>query len=129
MDLVSAISGLLLLTPPAVIAAFWWLSVRPGGRRANGLPDGEAVIMARLGGVACAMLPIVQMFAGLIRYRTGALGLYLWYVVPGFGLLLAVIALSAFLAYARGYERTVSSAMVLLSVCTLLLLTVTGITA
>ncbi len=129
MDLVSLISGLLLLAPPAVIAAFWWLSVRPGGRRHNGLPDTEAMIMARLGGVTCALLPIIQLFAGLIRYRTGMLGQYLWYIVPGFGLLLALVALPAFLSHAHGYERPVSSAMVLLSVCTLLLLTLMGTAA
>ena len=125
MDLISVISGLLLAAPPLVIAGFWWSSVRPGGRT-QGLPDGEVVIMARLGGFVCALLPVLQLFTGLIRYRTGALGHYLWYAVPGFGLLLALVAVAAFLSHARGYERPVSCAMILLSVCTLLLLTLTG---
>ena len=127
MDFVYVILGFIFLAPPAVLAAFWWLSVRPGGRRAKGLPDTDAVIMARLGGLVCTMLPIVQLFSRLILYRTGALGHYLWFVVPGGGLLLALVVVAGLLSYARGYERPVSSAMVLLSVSTLLLLTWIGI--
>ena len=126
MDMVSLISGLLLMIPPIVIGTFWWISARPGARRGNGLPDGESIVLARAGGVACALLPVFQIFAGVLRYRTGALGRYVWYAVPGLGLLLALFVIAAFLSYARGSERRVSSAMVLLSVCTLLLLTLLG---
>ncbi len=126
MDLTSTIFGFLLLVPPLIIGGFWWMSVRPGGRHANALPDGEATILTRAGGLICTVLPLFQMFAWIIRYRTGALGRYLWYVVPAFGLLFAILVVAAFLSYTRGYERRVASLMVLLSVCTLLLMTLVG---
>ena len=51
----------------------------------------------------------------------GDLGLYLWFLLPGLGVLLALVVLSGLLAHARGYERPVSSGMLLLSVGMLLL--------
>ena len=129
MFLIGTLVTVLLLAPPVVIGAFWWTSMRPARRRAKRLPDSAAIIFVRLGCVVCAMLPIVQIFEGIVRYRLGEMGSYLWFVVPGMGLLLALFALSGLLAYARGYERTVSSGMLLLSVGMLLLLTFLGTSA
>ncbi len=114
---------ILLLAPPVVIAAFWRLSLERRKHGLAGLPDAEALILARVGGIFSAVLPVLQLGASIIRYKTGEPGLYLWYLLPGFGVLLAAGALAAFLAHARGRERAVSSSMVLLSVCMLLLIT------
>lgn len=124
--MITIILTALLLAPPVVIAAFWRLSVRRARQTPVELPDGAAIVMARLGAVACAILPIAQLFAGIFRYRTGEIGLYLWFLIPGFGVLLALFVLPAFLAYGRGYERTVSTGMLLLSTGMLLLLTYVG---
>lgn len=126
MDLLSILLTLLLVAPPIVIAAFWRASRHRVIRRRGELPDAEALILARVGGVLCALLPLLQMGASLIRYKTGEPGLYLWYLLPGFSVLLAVAVLAGFLAHARGTERKVSSSMVLLSVCMVLLITFTG---
>ena len=66
------------------------------------------------------------MLASLERWRTGEAGLYLWYFVAGFGVVLAVFALAALLSYARGRERGVSSGMVVLATSMLLLITFLG---
>ena len=127
MNFLSILATVLLLAPPLVIAGFWRASVRHRlPLRPGHLPDSEAIVMARVGGILCALLPIVQMVASLIRHRTGEPGMYLWFLVPFLGVVLALFALSLLLAHARGYERTVSSSMVLVSVCTLLLLTLLG---
>ncbi len=128
MTMLSILATVLLLAPPAVIAGFWRASVRRRSRLKPGqLPDSEAVVLARVGGILCSVLPPVQMLASFIRYRTGEPGMYLWFLLPCFGLLIALFALAALLSYARGYERAVSSGMVLLSVCTLLLVTLLGV--
>ena len=123
--MLTLIFTLLLLVPPVVIAAFWRSSVlrRRRHRGQGGLPDPEIVVLARLEGIACALLPIVQLLAGVIRYKTGEIGTFLWFVLPGFGVLLAFAALATFLDSARGYERLVSPGMVLVSTSMLLLLT------
>lgn len=112
-----------LLAPALVIAAFWRASVRGRALQPGKLPDAEALILARVGGVLCGLLPILQLLASILRYKTGEPGLYLWYLVPTCGITLAVLALAGFLAHARGTERKVSSGMVLLAVSTLLLIT------
>ncbi len=126
MDLTAILLTLLLVAPPIVIGAFWRAARHRVVRQPGELPDAEALILARVGGILCALLPVLQMGASLIRYKTGEPGLYLWYLLPGFGVLLAAVALAAFLAHASGKERPVSSGMVLLSVCMLLLITFTG---
>ena len=124
--LMDAVLTVLLLAPPVVIAVLWRLSVRPANRRPGHLPDSATIVLARLGAVVCAALPVAQLIASIFRYRTGEMGLYLWFLVPGFGVLLAMIVLPAFLSHARGYERTVSPGMLLLSTGMLMLLTFVG---
>ena len=119
--LMAVIVTVLLLGPPIVIAAFWRASLRRASHRHGQLPDGEAIVFVRLGAVLCAALPIVQLCVWIIRYHMGDLGIYLWFILPGIGVLLALFVLSGLLAYARGYERPVSSGMLLLSVGMLLL--------
>lgn len=127
MTVFSILLTLLLLAPSVAIAAFW-RTARQRQIRVGGLPDVEALILARVGGILCGVLPGVQLLASLVRYKTGDAGTYLWYLVPIGGTALAVLALTGFLSYARSRERMVSSTMVLLSVSLLLLLTfVTGI--
>lgn len=123
MTFSSILLTLLLLAPPIVIACFWRVSLERHKHGMAGLPDAEALILARVGGVLCAVLAPLQLLAGVVRYRTGEAGLYLWYLVAGAGLLLAVMALAAFLTHARGWERKVSAGMVLLSLSMLLLIT------
>ena len=119
--LMATVLTVLLLAPPVVIAAFWRASVRRTSRRRGELPDSETIVFVRLGGVLCAALPIVELGVCIVRYRMGDLGLYLWFLLPGVGVLLALFVLSGLLAHARGYERPVSSGMLLLSVGMLLL--------
>ena len=85
MDLLSILLSLLLLAPPIVIAAFWWAARQRVDRRRGELPDAEALILARVGGIVCALLPVLQMGVSLVRYKTGEAGLYLWYLLPLFG--------------------------------------------
>lgn len=119
--LMAAILTALLLAPPVVIAAFWRASLRRPNRKMGELPDGATIVFVRLGAVFCAVLPIAQLIAWIVRYRMGELGIYLWFLLPGIGVLLALFVLSGLLAHARGYERPVSSGMLLLSVGMLLL--------
>ncbi len=119
--LMAAIVTVLLLAPPVVIAAFWRASVHRSHSRRGDLPDSATIVFVRLGAVLCAALPIVQLCVWIVRYRMGDLGLYLWFLLPGLGVLLALVVLSGLLAHARGYERPVSSGMLLLSVGMLLL--------
>ncbi len=119
--LMTLVVTVLLLAPPAVIAAFWWVSVRRATRRWDELPDSATIVFVRLGGVICAVLPIAQLLAWIIRYRMGEAGIYLWFLLPGLGVLMALFVLSGLLTYARGYERPVSSGMLLLSTGMLLL--------
>lgn len=87
------------------------------------MPDAEPLVLARVGGILCAVLPALQLLAGIVRWRTGEAGMYLWYGVVLGGVMLAVLALTGFLTHARGRERSVSSGMVLLAVSLLLLIT------
>ena len=123
MDLTDIFLTLLLLAPPVVMGVFWRASLRRRVLGPGELPDAEALILARVCGIACGLLPALQLGASIVRYKTGEPGLYLWYLVPAFGLFLAVAALAAFLAHARGSERKVSSSMVLVAVSMLLLIT------
>ena len=115
------IVSVLLLAPPLVIAAFWRASARHVHHRYGELPDSATIVFVRLGAVLCAALPIAQLLVWIVRYRMGDLGIYLWFVLPGIGVLLALFVLSGLLAYGRGYERPVSSGMLLLSTGMLLL--------
>ena len=123
LTLVFLLITAILLAPAIIIAGFWWTSLRHHAQRPGDLPDTEALILARVGGIACGLLPVFQLVASIVRWHTGEAGLYLWYLVPVMGVLLAVTALAAFLSYARGTERGVSSGMVLLSISMLLLIT------
>lgn len=114
---------IILLAPPVVIAAFWRASLRRSVLQPARLPDAEALILARVGGIACGAVPAIQLIASIVRYKTGEAGLYLWYLVPIAGVAFTVLVLAGFLAHARGTERKVSSGMVLLSVSMLLLIT------
>ncbi len=124
--LMALLLTVLLLAPPVVIGAFWWMSVRHPERRRGRLPDSDTIVFVRLGCIICAALPMLQLLDSIVRYRLGEMGLYLWFLVPGLGVLLALFALSGLLAHARGYERPVSSSMLLLSVGMLLLFTFLG---
>lgn len=121
--LLTLLFTLLLLCPAVVIAGFWRAARRRRPVRPGFMPDAEALVLARVGGILCAVLPSVQLLAGILRWRTGDAGLYLWYGVALGGLLLAVAAVTAFLTHARGAERRVSPGMVLLSLSVLLLIT------
>ncbi len=119
--LVATVLTVLLFAPPIVIAVFWWRSVRRGSHRRGKLPDSATIVFVRLGGVVCAMLPIAQLLVWVVRYRLGELGVYLWFLLPGLGVLMVLFVLAGMLAHARGYERPVSSGMLLLSTGMLLL--------
>lgn len=123
MTLLSILFTALLLAPVLVIAYFWWAARRHSKQHPEAMPDGESIVLARVGGILCAMLPVLQMLASMVRWRTGEPGLYLWYAVVLVGVVLAVLALTGFLTHARGRERSISSGMVLLSVSLLLLIT------
>ena len=126
MFFISILVTVLLLAPPAVITAFWWTSVHRATRRWDELADSASIVFVRLGGAISVVLPIAQLLAWIIRYRMGEAGIYLWFLLPGLGVLLALFVLSGLLTYARGYERPVSSGMLLLSVGMLLLLMFLG---
>ena len=123
MTLLTVLFTALLVTPAVVIAGFWRASRQRAAQHPAAMPDAEALVLARVGGLLCTILPALQMLAGIVRWRTGEPGIYLWYAVVAGGLLLAVLALTGFLTHARGRERGVSSGMVLLSVSMLLLIT------
>lgn len=112
-----------LLVPAFVIAWFWRSARLRNARHPEVVPDAEGLVLARVGGILCAVLPPLQLLCGIVRWRTGEPGLYLWYAVVLGGVMLAVLALTGLLTYARGRERGVSSGMVLLSVSLLLLIT------
>ena len=119
--LIATILSLLLFAPPLVIAAFWWRSVHRGRFRSGELPDSATIVFVRFGGVVCTVLPFVELLIWTTRYRMGELGIYLWFLLPGLGVLMVLFVLSGMLAYGRGYERPVSSGMLLLSTGLLLL--------
>jgi hypothetical protein len=119
--LIAAVLTFLLLAPPAVIAVFWWKSVHRASFRSGELPDSATIVFVRLGGVICAVLPIAELLVWIVRYRLGEFGVYLWFLVPGLGVLMVLFVLSGMLAHGRGYERPVSSGMLLLSTGMLLL--------
>lgn len=123
MSLPFILFTVLLLAPALVIAGFWRASRQHHVQHPEAMPDAEALVLARVAGILCGLLPALQMGAGMERWRTGEPGLYLWYMVPVGGLLLAVVTLAAILTHARGTERGVSSGMVLLSISMLLLIT------
>ncbi len=129
MSFLSILLTGLLVAPPFVVAVLWRVSRRQRsvqvGRRRR-LPDREALVLARVGAVTCGLLPSLQMLASFERWRTGEAGLYLWYLLAGFGVVLAIFALAALLSYARGKERGVSSGMVVLATSMLLLITFLG---
>ncbi len=123
MMLLSILFTALLLAPALVIAWFWRAARLRTAQHPDVVPDTEALVLARVGGIVCAVLPALQLLASIERWRTGDAGLYLWYALVLGGVMLAVLALTGLLTHASGRERGVSTGMVLLSVSLLLLIT------
>ena len=121
--LLSILFTAVLLAPALVIAWFWRGARLRAAQHPEVVPDAEGLVLARVGGILCAVLPALQLLCGVVRWRTGEPGLYLWYAVVLVGIMFAVLALTGLLTHARGPERGVSVGMVLLSVSLLLLIT------